>query len=157
MYCPCSLSMKDWHTIFSLCHIISDLPKSPVSLCASNKFTKSSFQQHLQAKSGCPFHSGIAKYLKVIYYSDHLLLVDSDVTMRNKFKESPNVLVSTSTKSHVPKKSLWKSVNVDDHVSVKKHVWGVRSTTASSSWGQRNDESVKKILSRRTQSVTKLS
>ena len=83
----------------------------------------------------------------MIYYSGHLLLVDSDVTMRKKFRESPNVLVPTSTNSYVPKQSLWKSVNVDDHVSVKKHIWGVRPTTASSSWGQHNIEAVKNTLS----------
>ena len=46
---------------------------------------------------------------------------------------------------------------MDDHVSVKKHVWGVRPTTASSSWGQRNMEAAKNTHSRKTQSVTTLS
>ena len=47
MYCPCSSSMKHWHGIFDLCHIISDLPRTSISFCDSKKFTKSSFQQHL--------------------------------------------------------------------------------------------------------------
>ena len=150
MYCPCSLSMQHWHEIFDLGHIISDNTTTPVSLCDSKKLTKSGFLQHLKSKSGSSFHSGIQKYINLVYGSGHSFCVDTDVKIRQRMNVCPDVSTPTSTKHHVPQNTIWQNNKVNDTSSLRKSGWGDTSPRSSSTWGQRTDEAVLGSLSLRT-------